>query len=367
MKIIFVTREGYDLAGARIRSFNFARELRRRGLNAEVISYSADLGARDGTGEASMSLLEKVRHNIAAYKRLSKEKGAIIIIQRFNYHSFAPLFSRIINKNRIVLDMDDWEIREDPKYLFGFYPTSKAEYLTRKIASMSEFCIAASCYLKDYLASFNKKIYYIPSCVDTDLFNPSKVHERNANVKFAWTGTFHRKHDVENVKFIIDCFMEVRKQIKTISLDIVGDGIYSRDVLSYISERECGDSVNSIGWIHPDKIASYLGGVDVGLFPLIQNTKFNLSKSPVKLFEYMAMGKSTVSSSVGEAVNIIEDGKDGFLAKDREDFVKKMTVLAENTNLRQEMGQDARKKILGNYSLNIAGDRLFNALTNTTR
>ena len=32
MKVIFVTREGYDLAGARVRCFNFAKELKRRGF-----------------------------------------------------------------------------------------------------------------------------------------------------------------------------------------------------------------------------------------------------------------------------------------------------------------------------------------------
>lgn len=367
MKVIFVTREGVSLPGARIRAYNFARELRQRNIKAEVLSYSDDLGAKDGASESLMGLWEKVKYNIAAYKKLCEEKDAIIIIQRFNYHSFAPFFNHIIKKNRIVLDMDDWEIREYPRYLLGFYPTSKAEFLTRKIASSSCFCIAASSYLRGYLKQFNKNVYYIPSCVDTDLFNPESGYKEKGAVRFAWIGTLHRRHDVENVKFIIDCFMEVKERTGNITLDITGDGIYAGELSSYISYCNLGDSISFIGWLHPDKIASHLQGVDVGLFPLIQDTKFNLSKSPVKLFEYMAMEKATVSSCVGEASKIICDGKDGFLAKDREDFVKKMTVLARNTDLRQGMGRDARKKILGNYSLNIAGGRLFSALTNTTR
>lgn len=367
MKVIFVTREGLSLPGARIRAYNFARKLRQRNIKAEVLSYSDGLGAKDGASEGSMGLREKVKYNIAAYKKLCEEKDVIIIIQRINYHSFAPLLSHIIRKNRIVLDMDDWEIREDPRYILGVYPTSKAEYLTRRIASLAYFCIAASSYLRDYLSSFNKNVHYIPSCVDTDLFMPNGEHIRRAPVKFAWTGTLHRRHDIENVKFIIDCFVQVKMRIKDISLDIIGDGIYAKEILSYISNCASNGSIKFVGWIFPDKIPSYLEGIDIGLFPLTQNTKFNLSKSPVKLFEYMAMEKATVSSCVGEANKIIYDGKDGFLAKHREDFVKKMTVLAENTNLRQGMGRDARKKILGNYSLNIAGDRLFSALTNVTR
>jgi glycosyltransferase involved in cell wall biosynthesis len=362
MKVIFITREGYNLAGARVRSFNFAKELAKYGVETEVLSYAENLGAKDGINESSMSFSEKIGHNITAYKKLSKEKNAVFIIQRFNYHSFAPLFSRIIGKNRIVLDLDDWEIRENPAYILGFYPTSKAEYLTRKTASLSGFCIAASSYLKNYLASFNDKVYYIPSCVDTDLFSPGESSGGNGHVKFAWTGTLHRKHDAENVKFIIDCFAALKNGIKPVSLDIAGDGIYSGEVVSYISKNRLGDSVNFTGWIHPDKVASYLDRIDVGLFPLIQNTKFNMSKSPVKLFEYMAMEKPVISSFMGEAGNIIEHGKDGFLAKDKEDFISHMKFLFNNSGLRENAGKNARKKIIADYSLNTAGKRLFNAL-----
>ncbi|MCX5692616.1 MAG: glycosyltransferase family 4 protein [Candidatus Omnitrophica bacterium] len=364
MKVIFVTREGYNLPGARIRGYGFAKELVRRGVDAEVLSYADNLGAKDGKQEGSMGLLEKIKHNIEAYKKLSKEKNAIIILQRVNYHSFGPLFSRIIRRNRLVLDMDDWEIREDPGYMLGFYPTSKAEYLTRKIASLSDFCIAGSQYLADYLSKFNRKIYYIPSCVDAYLFRPNGQLKDSNTTKFIWTGTFHRKDDVENVKFIIDCFEEAKKEIKDICMDIVGDGIYGKEISRYILNSESKDSINFIGWIHPDKVPAYLERADIGLFPLTQSTRFNNAKSPTKLFEYMAMGKAVVSSNIGEAANIIEDGKDGFLAGDRKTFVGKMEILIKDERLRKEIGANARRKIEQRYSMEIAGDRFFSVLSN---
>src|SRR3989338_1171272 len=364
MKIIFVTREGYNLAGGRIRSYNFAKELSGRGIKTEVLSYADSLGAKDGVHERSMSALEKVKYNVVAYQRLSREKGAIIVLQRINYHSFAPILNAIIKKNSLVLDIDDWEIREDPRYIFGFYPTSKAEYFMRKISGLADFCIAGSIYLKEYIYQFNKKVYYIPSCVDTDLFHAKGKTEKSGVIKFAWIGTMHRQGDVENVKFIVDCFQGLAGKFKDVSLDIVGDGIYRDEILKYISNYSLGDYVNLIGWIPPDEMPFYLENVDVGLFPLIQKTKFNLSKSPTKLFEYMAMEKPTVSSCIGEASIIIEDGKDGFLAIDRTEFLDKMEELVKDSALRKEMGANARKKILQNYSLNLAGNRLFALLIN---
>ena len=133
MKIIFVTREGYNLAGARVRAYNFSKALEERGLDTEVLSYAECLGAGDGINERKMGFFEKLRYNVRAYKKLEKEKDAIIVLQRVNYHTLSVLAARVIRKNRIILDMDDWEIREDPRYILGFYPTSKAEYLPEKL------------------------------------------------------------------------------------------------------------------------------------------------------------------------------------------------------------------------------------------
>jgi len=358
MKVIFVTREGYNLAGGRIRAYGFARELARRGIDAQVLSYAQDLGARDGVEEGLMGPLEKIKYNIRAYKKLSRERNAIIVLQRVNYHFLAPLISHVRKGNRLVLDIDDWEIRENPRYIFGIYPTSKAEYLTRKIASMSDFCVAGSVYLKNFIYKFNKDVYYVPSCVDAGLFQPNGKIENAHDVRFAWVGTLHRKDDVENVRFIIDCFKELKRKIGYISMDIVGDGIYTKEIAAYISNYRMGDSVNFRGWVHPDKMPFCLNGIDIGLCPLIQDTKFNLSKSPAKLLEYMSMERPAISSHIGEAGLIVEDGKDGFLAKDRQDFIGKMEILATDSRLREEMGKNARIRILQNYSLSLAGDRL---------
>lgn len=364
MKVIFVTREGYNLAGGRIRAYNFAKELAKRGIETEVLSYADGLGAKDGINERLMTYRERIRYNIDAYKRLASQGNAIIVLQRINYHSFGPFLAHVLKKNRLVLDIDDWELREDPRYIFGFYPTSKAEYLTRKIARLADFCIAGSLYLKDYLSQFNNKVYYIPSCVDALKFCPNSRNTKTENVRFAWIGTLHRKDDVENVKFIIDCFREVKRKIKNVSMDIVGDGIYKEEMLSHISNCGLKGYINFLGWIHPDKMPLYLEDIDIGLFPLIQNTRFNLSKSPTKLFEYMSMEKAVVSSCIGEAESIIEDGRDGFLAKNRESFVNKMETLAKDNKLREDMGKNARNKVVQDYSINIAGEKLFTFFMN---
>jgi len=361
MKLIFITREGYGLPGARIRCYNFARELKKCGIETEVLSYSDGLGAKDGEEESQMGLRDKMGLNYKALKRLLKEKESVFYIQRFNYHSFAPYLAHLFRRNKIVLDLDDWELRENLKYYFGFYPSSKAHYLTRQIARRSIFCIAASRFLEEFLLQFNKKVYYIPSGVDTEIFQPSLNGLNQDKIVFSWIGTFHKKEYIENIGLGLSCFSALRKRYSHLYFEIVGEGIH-KDPLVKIINQYNDKNIILKKWIEPDRIPDYLATIHIGIMPVSRDNKFNRAKSPTKLFEYMAMAKPTVSSCIGEAPHIIQNGENGFLAKTKEEFTEKMQRLIEDSELRQKMGEKGRENVEKNYSLNFLGKRLYEIL-----
>ncbi len=362
MKIIFITREGYNLPGARIRCYNFSRQLSGYGIDTQVLSFSDTFGAKDGEEESKMGVKEKLKFNYLAFKALSKQKDAIFYLQRFNYHALAPYLVHILKGNRIILDLDDWEMRENPKYYFGVYPASKAHYFTRQIAKRSVFCIAASKFLKEFLMQFNPNVYHISSGVDTDLFKPSLENSSEEEIIFSWIGTLHKKEYIENIQFALDCFSRVRKKNGNIFFDIIGDGIYRQNLIELLNKL--GDErVRYKGWLPPDQMPKYLDEISVGLFPIAKDNKFNKAKSPTKLFEYMAMAKPTISGKIGEAKYIVNDGDSGFLADTKEEFIKYMQMLSEDPILRKRMGLRAREAVKVNYSLSVLGKQLFAALS----
>jgi glycosyltransferase involved in cell wall biosynthesis len=253
-------------------------------------------------------------------------------------------------------------MRENPKYYLGIYPSSKAHYFTEKLARNSIFCIAASRFLEEFLSAFNSKVYYIPSGVDADLFRPALNNKDNKKVAFSWIGTFHKQEYIENIKFALDCFSILRRKYHNIYFDIVGDGIY-RDTLKEVVNRFGDKNILLKGWIAPDAIPEYLNNIQIGLLSVVSNKKFNKAKSPTKLFEYMAMAKPTLSSRIGEAAEIIEDGNNGFLASTKKEFIEKMEILIKDLNLRQKMGQNARETVEKEYSLTVLGRQLYEILS----
>ena len=353
MKFVFITRESREDPGARIRCWDFSEKLRERDFNVSVFSFADRLGAKSGKDDAKFTFREKLKYSYKGFKILLREtKNSVFIINRFNYHAIPAWAAASLRNIPFIFDMDDWEARESRG--------SKAEYLSRSFAKNSMFCIAASNYLKDYLLQFSRKVYYIPTTVDTDKFKPSFCKERKEFV-FSWHGSVNRIELIKYIKFIIECFLPLREKYPFIKLFIAADGIFSEKLIKLIKSYHCENLIHK-GWIDYNNVPSYLDNVDCGLIPLLDKTRFNLSKSPVKLFEYMAKAKPVVASCVGEANYIIKNGYNGFLASNRSEFIFNMEQLIKNPDLAKNTGIVARKTVEEKYSLGILGEKFAGIL-----
>ena len=74
---------------------------------------------------------------------------------------------------------------------------------------------------------------------------------------------------------------------------------------------------------------------------LIQESAFLRSKSPTKIFEYMAKGIPVISTKVGEAAAFVEDGHTGILCETSRQLADAFVRLALDADLRQRMGSAA--------------------------
>ncbi|MBN1586940.1 MAG: glycosyltransferase family 4 protein [Candidatus Omnitrophica bacterium] len=356
--LLFVTREGYHMPGARVRCYGFATELNRRKIRSEVLSYKDTLGALDADQEHLMGTPLRIRYNLRALREILRLKPRILVLQRFNYHALGPYLSLwLLPGTKLVLDLDDWEMRENPQYLMGWYPTSKAHWLTGRLARRSVATIAASRFLQSELSQWSPNTYYVPTGVNTRVFK-ARPRPSTDRFVFGWVGTFNHRSYVLNIAMAVRCFSRLRRRFPHIELRIIGDGLYRKEVERTLErigwERVCWE-----GWQNPDTIPERLHHMDVGLLPLVDNTKFNRSKSPTKLFEYMACAKPAIASNIGEASEILVDGINGMLASNESDFEYKMRQLIEQPLLTRTLGEEARNTVCRSYSMDVLGERLY--------
>ena len=92
-----------------------------------------------------------------------------------------------------------------------------------------------------------------------------------------------------------------------------------------------------------------LASLDINLAPLESGEPFCEGKSELKFFEAGIVAVPTVAAATGSFVEAIDDGVDGFVARDIEEWYAKLCRLVEDSALRVSMGQTARDKTLQEY------------------
>lgn len=121
-----------------------------------------------------------------------------------------------------------------------------------------------------------------------------------------------------------------------------------------------GVNVECVDWSEESEVRS-ISDCDVGIMPLI-DSPWERGKCGYKLIQYMACSLPVVASAVGANVDIVENGKNGFLADSVEDWVAALRMLLESPDLRQAMGQNGRRRVEDQYCLQKIGPHLVELL-----
>jgi glycosyltransferase involved in cell wall biosynthesis len=88
--------------------------------------------------------------------------------------------------------------------------------------------------------------------------------------------------------------------------------------------------------------------IDIALAPL-RDSPFNRSKSPVKFYEYSALGLPGVYSDVAAYNEVVVDHENGLLARDDDSWHEQLSALIENPELRSRLAQQAQAQLRENW------------------
>jgi glycosyltransferase involved in cell wall biosynthesis len=372
LRILFLTCEGSAVAPARIRCYQFAEEMRRRGHHAEVFSFWRDIWGLDGLPTRPYATAERVVTALRAFDRLRVHEFDIIYQQRPMYDLVTSALLHHYRGCRVVFDIDDWI------FPYGVLPPLRVYHLLPRLKSLSDTCVVSSHLLQEAVSPYFKRVHLVPTYVDSGAFRP-RASRADGPVVFGWNGTLFQDFMADSLKVLIEAFAIAHREIGSrvsVMLEILGQGSYLPSLEQWFRSTYPELPVRTRGWIEPSKMNEHLDGVDVGLYALalpvvdtqaicrnkaprlIQESAFLRSKSPTKIFEYMAKGIPVISTKVGEAAAFVEDGHTGILCETPRQLADAFVRLALDADLRQRMGSAARSRVEERYNITNVGEQL---------
>ncbi len=189
------------------------------------------------------------------------------------------------------------------------------------------------------------KFQVIQNGIDPELFHaevdPNPVRQRynlgnRCVIGFVgWARQWHR------LDLLVEAFARLPERERFAVL-ICGDGPAIQILREKAKELGVADAVHFSGAVDHHEIPAHIAAMDIAVLPAIP-----VYASPMKLFEYMAMGKAVLVPDQPNLREVIEDGVNGiFIPKDDPNgFATAVTTLAMNPDLRQKISFGALETI----------------------
>jgi len=180
--------------------------------------------------------------------------------------------------------------------------------------------------LCDYLSKVNTNTYYFPSAVDYEMFNSSCAEDAQEpedikeirRPRIGIVTYLHDQLDLSLLSYIAD-------ERKNWSLVIIGKALRTRHDLSRLFKKK---NVFFLGEKKHHDIPRYIKSFDVCLIPYVKN-EYTDNVSPLKLCEYLSMGKPVVSSGLE---SLLEFRDTISLCETKEEFLRQINRYIEHGN-----------------------------------
>lgn len=237
-------------------------------------------------------------------------------------------------KKKIIFDFDDsiWINFSYSNRLIGYL---KWPYKVKTICKLAYKISAGNAFLADYAKQYASRITIMPTIVDVKNGHNRMKNQSDKPLVIGWTGTF------SNFKFfeLISPVIKRLEEKYTFEFRVIADKNPNLDIRS----------IKYLKWNKDSEIDDLLG-IHIGLMPL-DDDEATRGKCGFKAIQYMALGIPALVSPVAVNAIIVDHTVNGYHCKNEEDWFFYLEKLILNENLRTEMGEKARQKIVENYSV----------------
>lgn len=334
--------------GQRFRIEQWAPYFEREGVSMTFSPFLSALGmdALYGPGKAWTKARETARGYLRRLAELIRP-GPYDVVYVFREAALlGPAWLERIMARRLplVFDFDDAIYLSPASAANAWASLLKPAGKTAAICELARHVTVGNEFLAAYAAPRCKALSVVPTTIETDVYRPA---ERPANPRpvVGWSGS---STTATYLQALAPALAKLRRRLDY-ELRVIGGAVAMPEV-----------NVRALPWRAETEVED-LRPLDVGLMPL-SDDEWSRGKCGLKALQYMALGIPAVVSPVGVNTSIVRDGVNGFLARDADEWVDRITQLLSDPGLRASLGAEARRTVEERYSARVQAPRMARIL-----
>lgn len=263
----------------------------------------------------------------------------------------------------VPLRLERWALRRTPYVLdyddavFHQYDQHPREWVRRLfgrridgLMKEAALVIAGNAYLatRARLAGA-ARVEVVPTVVDLERYPDPDLSERTDSSSFpriVWIGS----------PTTVAYLSRLAAPLRALSLQVP----FQLRVIGCDPFEMAGVQVEARTWSEDTEVAD-ISACEIGIMPL-PDTPWEQGKCGYKLIQYMACGLPVVASPVGANLEIVQPGKNGYLAASDAEWISALSELLQSKTLRHKMGASGRLDVESRFCLQKTGPVLASLL-----
>jgi glycosyltransferase involved in cell wall biosynthesis len=335
-----------------------------RELGHEVRVVAPDIGNGESMGEdatwvhklkaalpKSIYELLELAYSLVAYRRLAaaaREFRPDFIYERYNLFLLAGGMLRNKLGIPLLLEVNSPLAEERGRHSGGLGLPWLARWAESRAWRNADFVLPVTRVLAGHIIAAGvpaDRIVVIPNGINRDHFAAAPASEAAkqklglaGKLVLGFTGFVRDWHGVDRVIR----WMATADAPANAALMVVGDGPVRGDLERLAAELELQDRVRFTGVIDRDRVPEHVAAFDIALQPAVV-----AYASPLKLFEYLALGKAVIAPRQPNIEEILTDGDNALLfdAAEAGAFERGLSRLCGDAALRERVAAAAAATI----------------------
>jgi len=326
------------------------------------------LGRLKGAAPRFVVELAQVAFNVVSVAQLARALSRArydFIYERYALYNIAGLVAARIFGLPLVLEVNTLYAQAWRQY-YGLRFARLARFTERLAVRRAHAVITVTEVQRTMLEEEGvrpERITVSHNAIDPADFDPEKWRSSSVRQRLGlparvagFVGTMNRWQGVQGFAEVIERVAAARRDVGFL---FVGDGEGRAGLEAELERRGVRQAAVFVGRQPHAAIPEFLAAMDIGL--LLDSNAYG---SPMKVFEYWAMGKAVIAPQVAPVLEVMRDGETGLLIApgDAPAMAQRIIALAADEPLRARLAEAGRRRVLASHTWERNAAKILEAL-----